>query len=539
MRIQNLTLIFVVCLFASACSAKTQNSDTSVIRRSVTLTPGYMERTFNSNEMMKHGPLSLMQLYSKGTDALCDTSNNTFIKLGLFGLCLFPNYYIADTSHTVYHEFGHARAFASMGHSYSYYAASGQMFPTDYAYGIYIKRIENLSAFNSGAATESMSYISVLKRTPLSFLKRVMTPQNRLIDLLNQKLNRWWKNPKAVNPDTLTGMEKYVLTLFTLCHEKPSTSLVPTGSTYTSETEIEKTIDTFLNGRLSIKSIDEIKTSKDYKDYVILNLIRDELGIVVNFAGINNQMRYAQEVSNLIFKHNGHIMYGFEYMKGKYESYRYTSIYKNHIANNKILDGNDIYNILRDYDKRGYDIYASDIQIGSLISLFLSSTTWAFVYSAITELPKGSFLVRAPVWHGWRLPDLNFYMTSQGLSLEVVTGYQFNDRWYAGLTAEMVYKGNTAYEFSPSIAYQFNTLSGEFELSAEAIINNDMVFGGSIGIEWTTPRKDWTVGLKYTYHNALTFAGERNIPFFCAGLNSIGKPSHTNDEASFTVSYTY
>ncbi len=37
--------------------------------RSFTLTPGYLERTFNSNKMMKLGPLSLMQLTSKGFDA--------------------------------------------------------------------------------------------------------------------------------------------------------------------------------------------------------------------------------------------------------------------------------------------------------------------------------------------------------------------------------------------------------------------------------------------------------------------------------------
>ncbi|QOL19668.1 hypothetical protein [Candidatus Bodocaedibacter vickermanii] len=538
MRIQRLLLIFLISFVENTCDAKNPSADVLTIKRSFTLTPGYMERTFNSNEMMKHGPLSLMQLYSKGTDVLCDISNDPLTRLGIWGLCLFPNYYIADTSHTVYHEFGHARAIASMGLSYEYSASAKEEIPTDYAYGIYLKRIENPSTFNSGAATQTFLPDNMLKKIPSLFLKRVMTPQKRLSQTITQKLNTWWNNPDVINAKSLSSHEKLVLSLFTEAHKSPSDSPIPIRSVYTSEAETSKIIDKLLNSTPKAFN-SEHKESADFKKYILQNLLSEEAYLVVSFAGINNQMRYAQDVSNLIFKYNGHLMYSFDYFFGKYEGYRYVSTYESHLAAGKISSGDDIYCILRNYDNRDYTIDAFDIKMGSLASLFLSATTWSFVYSAITELPKGSFLVHAPVWNGWRLPDLNFYMTSQGLSFEVVTGYQFNDRWHVGLTAEMVYKGNTAYEFGPSITYKFSTPSGEFELSAQAIISNDLEFGGAAGIEWTAPRKDWAVGVKYTHHNALTFAGERNIPFFCAGLNSVGKPSHTNDEASLTLSYNY
>ncbi|MDP3640971.1 MAG: hypothetical protein Q8R43_00845 [Alphaproteobacteria bacterium] len=103
----------------------------------------------------------------------------------------------------------------------------------------------------------------------------------------------------------------------------------------------------------------------------------------------------------------------------------------------------------------------------------------------------------------------------------------------------MVYKGNTAYEFGPSIGYKFNTSTGEFTLSAKTIIGNDLECGGNAGIEWMSLNKDWTVGLKYIYHNALTLVGERNIPFLCSGFMSGGDPSATNHEANITVSYNY
>lgn len=540
MRIKNLILALSVSLVAITSEAKPKDSNEPPLIRSVTLTPGYMERTFNSNEMMKHGPLSLMQLYSKGTDELCAISDNVFVKLGIFGLCLIPNYYfIADTSHIVYHEFGHARAAASMGYEYFYYAASGNSLPTDYAYGIYLERIENPSAIGDGAASSFKAQTNLLTKIPSSLLRHVMTSPKEFSKRITRKLNSWWKNPKAVNIKVLTPQEKYILDLFMIDHNTPSLSPVAVGSTFTSEAEVSKTINDLLNGSTLSETSKASKTRKQYQQYIIQQLLSAELDIVIDFAGINNQMRYAQEVANIIFKHNGHQMYCFDYLWGKYEPYRYTTRYESHLATGKVSLGNDIYYILLDYDNRGYNIDTSDIKKGSLASLFLSSTTWAFVYSAITELPKGSFLVHAPVWHGWRLPDLNFYMTSQGLSFEVVTGYQFNESWYAGLTAEMVYKGNTAYEFGPSVGYKFNTPSGEFELSAQAIIGKDMEFGGNAGIEWTSPRKDWTVGLKYIYHNALTLVGERNIPFLCSGFMSDGEPSHTNHEANITVSYNY
>ncbi|MDP3936295.1 MAG: hypothetical protein Q8Q56_04850 [Alphaproteobacteria bacterium] len=529
----------LVLLNPNGATSQKQHEEPPKLVRSFTLTPGYMERTFNSNDMMKHGPLSCMQLYSKGTDTISNISNDVITRLGIFGLCLIPNFFLSQTNQDVYHEFGHARAYASMGYKYSYYASSDSNLPTDYAYGFYLKRIQSPSAFISGAGTAGTAPENIFAKIPSSLFKRIMTPKKKLSQKISQKLNTWWKNPGAVNEKNLTASEKYVLNILTLHHTFPLASPFSIGSVYTSETEVEKTIDTVWNGSIPTQFSTAPKTRKEYIYDIIKELISKEAEMVVDIAGINNQMQYSQEISNLIFKHNGHQMYFFDYMFGKREGYHYASSYGKSLEADKVSSGNDISNILHHYDNRDYNINASDIKIGSLASLFLSATTWSFVYSAITELPKGSFFVHAPVWHGWRLPDLNFYMTSQGLSFEIVTGYQFNENWYAGLTAEMVYKGNTAYEFGPSIGYKFNTPSGEFELSAQAIIGKNMEFGGNAGVEWTSSNKDWTVGVKYIYHNALTLVGERNIPFLCSGFMNGGEPSHTNHEANITVSYNY
>lgn len=523
MRLHSLIILFLFALLGNNCNAKKPATAVLSLKRSFTLTPGYMEHTFNSNDMMKHGPLSLMQLCSKGADEVAAPFNDNWTKLGIFAAFAVPYYFLADTSHAVYHEFGHARAGASQGGKYSYYAGNKATLPTDYAYGIYIERLKETSAFGGGAATALNINTSSLIKIPSSFLRRVSSPSASI----SKKLNAWWKNPDSVDESKLTSIELRILNIFKHAHQSPLNSLHPLNKVYTSEAEVEK-----------LKHTSNSYFDSD-KDYHIKILLTNEYSILVDVAGINNQMRYSQEAADLIFKNNGHQLYFFDYFMGKYEGYRYTTIYQDHLATNRVSTGDDIYCVLLDYSNRNFDIQASDIQMGSLASLFLSSTTWAFVYSACKELPKGSFLVHAPVWHGWRLPDLNFYMTTQGLSFEVVTGYQFNESWYAGLTAEMVYKGNTTYEFGPSIGYSFTTPSGKFDLAAQVIIGQDMELGGNAGIEWTSPYKDWTAGIKYTYHNALTLAGERNIPFLSSGFMNGGEPSTTNHEVNMTLSYNY
>lgn len=430
------TVIWVITLSLSA------KADPNILVRSFTLTPGYMERTFNSNEMMKYGPLSIMQLSTKGFDIAVGVVDHPVAKVAVAGVCLFPYSIQLLAARIVYHEYGHCRAHASLGGEYEY-----RHYDKD-------KRANHAFAFFSALINPS----------------------------------HWYSTNAA--------------------------------SVYKNR----------INYNRVPKKLIRMRDDNNFLDMVDL---------YVGVAGLNNQMRYAQEVSDLVFHKNGHLLYFGEYLADKITPCIYTLLYEKALSKNKVDSGDDIHRILDKYQKLKISVNASDIKIGSVASVLISSTTWAFMYSAFTELPKGSFIVRAPVWHGWRLPDLNFYLTTHGLSFEVVTGYQFNDSWYAGLTAEMVYKGNTAYEFGPSIGYKLNTSIGEFALSAQAIIGKDMEFGGNTGIEWTSLCKDWTVGLKYIYHNALTLVGERNIPFLCSGFMSGGEPSHTNHELNLTLSYNY
>lgn len=97
--------------------------------------------------------------------------------------------------------------------------------------------------------------------------------------------------------------------------------------------------------------------------------------------------------------------------------------------------------------------------------------------------------------------------------MEMVTGYQFNDRWYVGLTAEHVYKGKKAWEFGPNISYTYPSSIGKWTCSGQAILNAASgAFGANASVDWAFKDK-LCVGIKYIYHDVRTLVGERNIPF--------------------------
>ncbi|CAO5683071.1 MAG: hypothetical protein HEEMFOPI_00829 [Holosporales bacterium] len=409
-------LAFSLCFITQAVDAKT-----SPIQRSIVLTPGYAERTFNSNEMIKYFPLSIMQYSSYACDVTMGLTDNIWVKSLVGGVFASIHYLFSDISQTVYHEFGHARAFESLGGSYHY--------------GVPIDRNSHYRANNVFSL-----YALILKKHALYESKGALTSCRLL-------------RPLTVKQD-----------------------------------------------------------------------------LVVSAAGLNNQMRLSQEVADLIDNNNGHVLYAIDYMLGKISAHRYADITEIQQSNGTVSTGNDIDAIIKRYADMGIVVSTSDIKKGSLMSLGLSATTWTFIYSMIKNLRSG-MVIESPVWHKWRLPDVNFYITSKGLSYEVITGYHLNDHWYLGLSTEFVYKGNNAFEISPFCVYQFENKSGYYKIKSQTTISQKFDVGASFGLDWMPHSKRWGLGAKYICHNASTLLGERNIPFV--------KNGNINHEIAATFSFYF
>jgi hypothetical protein len=129
-----------VAIILLSCSMISFAENTELERR-LTLSSGYVETYFNSNEGLVHFPLSVMQGYSKLFDVVADNFKDHWGQRLAVALLELPvSYWLAHSLFIPFHEFGHARAMAATGGNYRYGTV------------LYGRRINNISNFWSLSA---------------------------------------------------------------------------------------------------------------------------------------------------------------------------------------------------------------------------------------------------------------------------------------------------------------------------------------------------------------------------------------------------
>lgn len=239
---------------------------------------------------------------------------------------------------------------------------------------------------------------------------------------------------------------------------------------------------------------------------------RPDQRLAIYAGGLNNESRLAKEVTDLIYRNNGHIAYFGTYLRSKIAPISYTLKTKSGAVSPNSGDMNYIAN----YYNEVYPNYVFNldyIQYGGLASFLLSSSTYSFLYGFWNFITSGDPTVRTFTCYGFRLPDINFYFTRNGLSLEVVTAYEVNPNLWINLGVETVYYPQVSMEFTPAVRYIIPTsIYGTFDLEAGLVANAYGNFSGHVGLEWTDPVNPLTIHTKLIHHNANTYVGERNTP---------------------------
>lgn len=111
------SLFFVFIAFALSLSA----NDFAAPKRSFTLSSGYLETVFNSNEALVDFSLSAIEGYGALFDVATNSINNTWWSRLIIALVELPvSYWVGHAIFIPYHEFGHARAFSAFGQDYTY-----------------------------------------------------------------------------------------------------------------------------------------------------------------------------------------------------------------------------------------------------------------------------------------------------------------------------------------------------------------------------------------------------------------------------------
>jgi hypothetical protein len=249
------------------------------------------------------------------------------------------------------------------------------------------------------------------------------------------------------------------------------------------------------------------------------NAKKHEQELPIYAGGLNNESRLSHEIAEWTYRFNGHIAYFGAYFRGKIAPITYTAKTKSGIVGEDVSD----IGYINKYYKSYYPGFNMDnIQYGGLVSLLCSSTTYAFLEGYWDFIKTGDPTVRTLTWRGIRLPDVNFYFTRNGISLEVISGYQVNPNLWVNLGVETVYYPKSSVEFTPSVRYALPTsMYGMFEFDAGIVINGYGHVSGHIGVEWTDPVNPLTLQAKLIHHNANTYVGERNIPHALKGDHDI------------------
>lgn len=229
-------------------------------------------------------------------------------------------------------------------------------------------------------------------------------------------------------------------------------------------------------------------------------------------GGLNNEARLTKEIAEWVYRNNGHVSYFWPYLRGKLGVVTYT--YKT--LQQVVLDDTGDVGHLYSYYKRYYENFNLNRVIqGGVASIFLSSSTYAFLNGFYNYVLTGDPTVKTFTWKGIRIPDVNMYFTRNGLSFEAVTGYQINPNFWLNVSVECPFypKAFHSVEVTPSVRYILHTSQyGQFDFDAGVVMNTFGYFSGFAGVEWTDPVNPVTFGAKLIHHNANTYVGERNIP---------------------------
>ena len=172
-------------------------------------------------------------------------------------------------------------------------------------------------------------------------------------------------------------------------------------------------------------------------------------GLLMSSSGLNYQMNLASELGKKVHSGQGHVYEWLTHLVNRYStgSY-YLLVNSNHGESSNTNNANDVENIVSHFKILKKSVSHRDLKRASLLSLLLSSTTWAYFISIHHFLNTGDTKVPIPILHGFWLPDVETYFGSSGLSYRISTGYQLDKERHFPLYFEFIGKGSSASELS-------------------------------------------------------------------------------------------
>lgn len=162
------------------------------------------------------------------------------------------------------------------------------------------------------------------------------------------------------------------------------------------------------------------------------------------------------------------------------------------------------------YKEMGVDLSWKEMAGYGALAFLGSAEFWGRFFEEIDYISSGDAYVKAPEICGFRLPNLGFYLTSQGPSYQINTGYRWGQSLFFPLAVEFVFKGqNKMVELIAGVRKQFAWMG--VYVHGEVVANiNQSAFGGK-AVVGMKPTDNLFIDLGVRFDHKDTLEGERNI----------------------------
>jgi len=162
------------------------------------------------------------------------------------------------------------------------------------------------------------------------------------------------------------------------------------------------------------------------------------------------------------------------------------------------------------YKEMGVDLSWKEMASYGVVAFLGSAEFWGRFFEEIDYISSGDAYVKAPEVCGFRLPNLGFYLTSQGPSYQVNTGYRLGQSLFFPVAIEFVFKGpNKMVELIAGVRKHFAWMGGY--VHGEVVANfHKTAFGGKV-VAGMKPSGNLFIDAGVRFDHKDTLDGERNI----------------------------
>lgn len=232
--------------------------------------------------------------------------------------------------------------------------------------------------------------------------------------------------------------------------------------------------------------------------------------VLFRAAGYNARMMHARNIEDMLWYNGGDHLAQLSNHTANKLAYTIDGIGVFFQRNEGGQTNSELGRISAAYKQMGIDFSWKEMAGYGALAFLGSAEFWGRFLEEVDYVSCGDVYVKAPEIGGFRLPNLGFYLTTQGPSYQLNTGYRWGQSLFFPLAVEFVFKGsNKMVELTTGVRKQFAWMGAYMHGEVVANFHNS-AFGGKavVGLK---PMDNLFVDVGVRVDHKDTLEGERNI----------------------------